>query len=160
MATLTPTTDLLRANLEVMNESHHRKRHSEIASENRVLARRLRTLEPNYVRARHLADYERSLVYVKTISRAHQLQQRLAASTSSVPSLFRPGDSTLTLQTGVDLDESVLKTPGLELRTAKQVRADSASAHGYDVGPDPARSLALTAGSSGADVDYNARLRE
>ena len=70
MATLTPTTDLLRANLEVMNESHHRKRHSEIASENRVLARRLRTLEPNYVRARHLADYERSLVYVKTISRA------------------------------------------------------------------------------------------
>ena len=160
MATLTPTTDLLRANLEVMNESHHRKRHSEIASENRVLARRLRTLEPNYVRARHLADYERSLVYVKTISRAHQLQQRLAASTSSVPSLFRPGDSTLTLQTGVDLDGSVLKTPGLELRTAKQVRADSASAHGYDVGPDPARSLALTAGSSGADVDYNARLRE
>lgn len=164
MATLSPTTGLLRVNLELMNESHHRQRNNEIAAENRVLARRLRTLEPNYMRTKHLADYDRSLVYMQTISRAHQLQQRLASSTSTVPSLFRPGESTLTLQTGADtlLEPDKLKTPGLELRTAKQVRADTARAHGHDLGVDSSmRSLTLgSAGSLDTPVSYANRLRE
>ena len=164
MATLTPTTDLLRVNLEVMNESHHRKRHTEIAKENRVLARRLQSLEPNYMRTQHLADYDRSLVYMQTISRAHQLKRRLAASTSSAPSLFnRVGESTLSLQTARDvrLDAASLASPGLTLRTAKQVRADTAALSGADPNsPSPVRAALTFAGTLPPTGDYGDRLRE
>jgi len=165
MATLTPTTDLLRVNLEVMNESHHRKRYAEIAKENRVLAKRLQSLEPNYMRTRHMADYDKSLVYMNTISRAHQLKRRLAASTSSAPSLFnRVGESTLSLQTARDaaLDPSQFASPGLLLRTAKQVRADTAALHGGGGDAMSPVQAALTFASSlpRSTGDYGDRLRE
>lgn len=163
MATLTPTTDLLRVNLELMNESHHRKRNNEIAAENRVLARRLQTLEPNYMRTKHLSDYDQSLVYMQTISRAHQLQRRLASSTSSVPSLFRDSQTPSLLTAGdAKLGEGSLSTPGLTLRTAAQVRADTARHHGTEL-PDRGSvtfgASVLTNGSA-LSGDYGDRLRE
>ena len=64
----------------------------------------------------------------------------------------------------VDLSDDMLKTPGLALRTAKQVRDDTAAAHGYALEPDPTR-LALplaseTSVSAELAPDYGDRLRE
>ena len=81
---------------------------------------------------------------------------------SATPSPLPSSSSTCTKKVSSWLEPDKLKTPGLELRTAKQVRADTARAHGHDLGVDSSmRSLTLgSAGSLDTPVSYANRLRE
>jgi len=157
VSNLSTNTEKLRSNLEAMSEARSAGHERRLRGENRVLARRLQTLAPNYPRAGHLADYERSCGYQRTISRAHRLRKHL--STTMLPST----EMTLRLKTfdDIDMSEEALKTPGLELRTARQVRADTANAHAYDLGPDLTRSTLSLRTPEGLPVTpYGERLRE
>ena len=158
---LPDSAKVLRNNLAHMSQVQEQTYRRELARENKMLADRLRTLEPNYVRAKHARDYSKSLAFRHNISRADKLARRLNEATSRALPKRDEGTFKLLTLTDVDLTREALRTPGLELRTAKQVRDDTAAAHGYAVEPDPTRLLQPTPSSlEGAVPDYGERLRE
>ena len=63
----------------------------------------------------------------------------------------------------VDLTRETLKTPGLKLLTAKQIRDDTAKAHGYELLPEHSRMflpIAMASALKAPKGDYGDRLRE
>lgn len=109
-----------------VNEPAKRKLAERIAQENRVFARRLRELPANYSRTKMMDDHARQQRYLRNISRAHKLQQRIQAAqplplTSSEPA------------SPVSVGETAVVRPGFVARTAKQVRLDVAKERNHDL---------------------------
>lgn len=136
----TSTSSILAKDNVGINEPVRRRNRQQIRDQNRVNARRLRELAPYYDRDHFEREHERSRRYLKNISRAEGLEQRLQSQ--RVPRCTSRGrrdagrhDAPAALE--ASHADRLITTDApqtrLSLRTAKQVRLDVSRERCHDL---------------------------
>mgnify|MGYP002820486584 FL=1 len=161
----------LRRNMAYNKAITDKIRKDELRKHNRYFAGRLRKTQatPSTSHASHAKFYEDQAYYRRNMGRAVRMKPLgKRASTGTVVT----GESSVQDQEyaelrkiadSVDLTRETLKTPGLKLLTAKQIRDDTAKAHGYELLPEHSRMflpIAMASALKAPKGDYGDRLRE
>ena len=162
----------LRRNMAYNKAITDKIKKDELRKHNRYFAGRLRKTQatPSTSHASHAKFYEDQAYYRRNMGRAVRMKPLgKRASTGTVVT----GESSVQDQEyaelrkiadSVDLTRETLKTPGLKLLTAKQIRDDTAKAHGYELLPEHSRMFLPIAMASALKApkgqDYGDRLRE
>ena len=154
----------LRRNMAYNKSISESIKKNELRKHNRYFAGRLRKTQatPSTSHATLGKWYEDQAYYRRNMGRAQRMKPRkkqsevLTNESKEYAELRKIADS-------VDLTRETLKTPGLKLLTAKQIRDDTAKAHGYETQPDHARMflpIAMASALRAPPGDYGDRLRE
>lgn len=132
-------TSVLEQNRIGVNEPVRRQRQQKIVQENRLLAHRLRELAPHYDRVKLVKDHEQQRQYLKNISRAEKLEQRLQSQRRILRGTLRGRVDTndeypaSTEAPYAEFASSETPQTRLVLRTAKQIRLDVAKERNHDL---------------------------